>query len=535
MSLKLGFDESSAIYIFHIFSSLVYFFPLIGSILADGWLGKYRTILYLSFVYALGGIFLTTAAVPAFGIPTKTFTWLGLLLIAIGTGGIKPCVSAFGGDQFRLPEQIKAFAVFFQLFYAAINAGSLLSTLITPILRENVECFGEEDCYSLAFGVPAILMIISIAIFISGRHLYVMNEPTGRLNKTFKCILHGIYQRFKVGRAESRDHWLDYAEPRYGAQLVKEIKVLFNILIIFIPMPMFWALYDQQGSRWTFQATRTDPRVGALHVKPDQLQFLNPLLIILFIPLFKYIVYPLLKMCDIRRPLQKMGIGGVLIMCSFIVAGLIEDAQFEKKLGPIQPGPDESSVLIFNGYPCDFSYQLNDEEQISIRKYSQYSITLDEKAIPLFEWTPIRPAENCEAIMFSIKDTQDGQINSYLIRPSDEKGAENKTIVQRFPMNFHRPKSLNPDVTIVQSNRTVIESVRFENKDNNHALRVDFNATRIAANQELPKSGHYRIFINNETLLGEWTFEFAQNSLLILGVDKNNEPVSGSLPLNSLL
>lgn len=89
-------------------------------------------------------------------------TLIGLFLIAVGTGGIKPCVSAFGGDQFRLPEQAKQLAVFFSLFYMAINAGSLLSTLVTPILREDVHCFGEDSCFSLAFGVPGALMVASI-------------------------------------------------------------------------------------------------------------------------------------------------------------------------------------------------------------------------------------------------------------------------------------------------------------------------------------------------------------------------------------
>lgn len=87
---------------------------------------------------------------------------IGLILIAVGTGGIKPCVSAFGGDQFKLPEQAKQLATFFSLFYMAINAGSLVSTTITPILREDVYCFGEETCFSLAFGVPGVLMVVSI-------------------------------------------------------------------------------------------------------------------------------------------------------------------------------------------------------------------------------------------------------------------------------------------------------------------------------------------------------------------------------------
>ena len=87
---------------------------------------------------------------------------VGLAIIAFGTGGIKPCVSAFGGDQFVRPQQDKQLEQFFSVFYFAINAGSLISTFVTPILREDVHCFGEESCYSLAFGLPAVLMVIAI-------------------------------------------------------------------------------------------------------------------------------------------------------------------------------------------------------------------------------------------------------------------------------------------------------------------------------------------------------------------------------------
>lgn len=89
-------------------------------------------------------------------------TLVGLLCIAVGSGGIKPCVAAFGGDQFQLPAQATQMASFFSVFYFSINAGSLISTFATPILRNDVKCFGDSDCYSLAFGVPAVLMITSI-------------------------------------------------------------------------------------------------------------------------------------------------------------------------------------------------------------------------------------------------------------------------------------------------------------------------------------------------------------------------------------
>lgn len=140
----------------------VYFFPIFGAMLADSWLGKFKTIFYVSIIYAIGNIVLAMAATPPLHMPSVEFSMLGLFLIALGTGGIKPCVSAFGGDQFILPNQELQLAKYFSMFYFSINAGSLISTTITPILREDVHCFGQESCFSLAFAVPGVLMIISI-------------------------------------------------------------------------------------------------------------------------------------------------------------------------------------------------------------------------------------------------------------------------------------------------------------------------------------------------------------------------------------
>lgn len=148
--------------IYHTFTMFVYFFPVFGAMLADSLLGKFNTILYVSMIYAVGNIVLSLAATPPLHLPSVGFSMLGLLLVALGTGGIKPCVSAFGGDQFVMPQQELQLAKFFSMFYFSINAGSLISTAITPILRQDVHCFGEQSCFSVAFGVPGILMIVSI-------------------------------------------------------------------------------------------------------------------------------------------------------------------------------------------------------------------------------------------------------------------------------------------------------------------------------------------------------------------------------------
>ena len=116
-------------------------------------------------------------------------TIIGLLLIAFGSGGIKPCVAAFGGEQFVLPQQAKQLAIFFSIFYFAINSGSTVSTFVTPILRENVKCLGMNDCFPLGFGLPAALMATSIVIFLAGKFLYKIVPPQGNmLVKVSRCI-----------------------------------------------------------------------------------------------------------------------------------------------------------------------------------------------------------------------------------------------------------------------------------------------------------------------------------------------------------
>ena len=101
-------------------------------------------------------------------------------------------MSAFGGDQFKLPEQEQQLQTFFSIFYFSINAGSLISTVLTPVLREDVHCFGDDSCYSLAFGVPAALMAIATVILIIGRPFYKINPPEGTVITT---VIGSIYVR----------------------------------------------------------------------------------------------------------------------------------------------------------------------------------------------------------------------------------------------------------------------------------------------------------------------------------------------------
>ena len=198
-------------------------------------------------------------------------SFIGLGLIALGTGGIKPCVSAFGGDQFQLPQQERQLQTFFSVFYFSINAGSFISTIVTPILREDVECFGDTTCYSLAFGVPAALMAIALVIIVLGKPLYKMNPPQGNILGKVISSIGSAMGKTITGKGKGK-HWMDVSKDEYGEELVEDVKSLLGVLLLYIPVPIWWALFDQTGSRWTFQATRMDGSIGATTIKPDQMQ-----------------------------------------------------------------------------------------------------------------------------------------------------------------------------------------------------------------------------------------------------------------------
>ncbi len=162
----------------HLFMAGVYAFPLLGAILADRLLGKYRTILWVSLIYCAGHAVLALAgrmgAMSQYA-SAEMSMYLGLGLIAVGSGGIKPCVSANVGDQFTTASAHLVSKVF-QIFYFIINYGSFFSTILTPLLLRE---FNAE----VAFGVPGVLMGIATIVFWLGRNqfVHVPPRPGGKL------------------------------------------------------------------------------------------------------------------------------------------------------------------------------------------------------------------------------------------------------------------------------------------------------------------------------------------------------------------
>ncbi|XP_031637999.1 solute carrier family 15 member 2-like [Contarinia nasturtii] len=326
LRFKLGFTENDATVLYHAFVTLVYFTCIIGAVLSDVWLGKFKTILYLSILYVIGSTIVALGAIPAIAISPIVALYIGLTLITIGSGGIKPCVGPFGGDQFKLPEQTAQMATYFSMFYFAFDSGAFISTLITPILRSDVHCFGENDCYSLAFGVPVLLMIISILLFIIGKssYTYVQTSSENILMKMLKCIWNAMIIKRRQGKTKPRKNLLDYSIEKYGAQLVNETRAILKIFTLYLPLPFFWALLMQTGSRWTFQANRMNGDLGFYTIKADQIQMLEALLVLTFVPLCDIFIYPGLGKIGIRRPLQRLTFAGFFGVISFVLSASLQ-------------------------------------------------------------------------------------------------------------------------------------------------------------------------------------------------------------------
>lgn len=267
---------------FHEFVSLVYLTPIFGALLADLFFGKYRIIMVLSIVYCLGH-----AALALMGIVGEASLWLiaGLWLISIGSGGIKPCVSAHVGDQFGTTNRYLLPKIF-NWFYWSINLGAFLSTILTPWL---LEWYGPH----LAFGVPGFLMALATLVFWLGRWKFVHIPAKG---------------------------W-GFVRELLSAEGLKAIAKLFSIYIF---VAIFWALFDQTGSSWVLQAENMDRNWLGVEWLPSQIQALNPILILTFIPLFSYVIYPLIDKVFPLTPLRKISIGLFLTALSFALVSMAQ-------------------------------------------------------------------------------------------------------------------------------------------------------------------------------------------------------------------
>ena len=393
MEEQLATNHSSAVV--HLFITGVYAMPMIGAIVADRLLGKYHTIIWLSLVYCLGHASLALFEGYLPGI------YLGLFLIAIGSGGIKPCVSANVGDQFG-PGNWHRLAGVFQAFYFIINFGSFFATLLIPLVKET-PWLG----WSWAFGIPGILMGLATLVFWIGRKVFVhvQPEPGGRLGMldtlasvllfmtvgsffftapmawygmlaiSVGCLIAGlgvfqVRQRIApddgflavliytaktrllghaeekplvaaVAEAEKGEHSQAFgdlrqhslfgpAARRFGQQAAEGPIAVLRIVSVFFLVSVFWALFDQHSTSWIDQAGMMDrhfdlPLFGQFEVLKEQTPAVNPILVMLLIPLVSFAIYPAIEKLGLRMtPLRRMTGGMLIASLAFVTVALIQ-------------------------------------------------------------------------------------------------------------------------------------------------------------------------------------------------------------------
>jgi proton-dependent oligopeptide transporter, POT family len=313
MQIENERSEELATAVVHFFKTGVYAMPMIGAIIADRLLGKYRTILWLSIIYCLGHLTLALAEHSISGL------YLGLFLIALGSGGIKPCVSAHIGDQFGKANW-RLIPMVYQIFYFSINFGSFFATLLIPLTQK---WFG----WQIAFGIPGILMAFATLVFWIGRNdfVHIPAKPAGKLgildtfSSTFlfltfgslfftaqwplwvmalvslACFLIGLklfYIRQKIlqddgflavtsyliaewakkliykmafnqpqvqtvtsGGGGSYNGIIDFNNKplKFSNNALEATYAVWRIMSVFIMVSIFWALFDQYGSSWIRQ------------------------------------------------------------------------------------------------------------------------------------------------------------------------------------------------------------------------------------------------------------------------------------------
>jgi len=343
--------KSEATEIYHTFVIGVYFFPLLGGYLADRFFGKYNTILWFSLVYCVGQGLLALFVDKPYGF------YAGMSLIALGSGGIKPLVASFMGDQFDSRTKHLA-KLAFDAFYWIINFGSLFATvLMSMFLRD----FGPR----VAFGIPGILMFIATVVFWAGRRRYVMVKPPPPNPHSFTKVAWTALTAKSPGQPDSglivaiagvvlalgsialypllhdaipivcimlvlllafggigTSLQLDRARGTHPGEAVDGVRAVLRVLIVFALVTPFWSLFDQKASTWVLQANNM---AQPSWWPSERMQAVNPALVMLIIPFNNLVLWPALRKRN-REPtqLQKMNLGIALAGVAWIIVGIMQ-------------------------------------------------------------------------------------------------------------------------------------------------------------------------------------------------------------------
>eukprot|EP00127_Corallochytrium_limacisporum_P006819 Clim_evm34s236 gene=Clim_evmTU34s236 len=347
----LEFTNANANLVNNMFTFWAYFTALLGGYISDAYLGKFKTISIFGFTYMIGLICLTISALPIAykDFPYEAGGWdyfskwgfvLALFLIGLGTGGIKSNVSTLVADQL-VDSSPDDYEKVFRWFYFSINAGSVVGMIISP----NLHHFGpyktdpesgavHGSSYWASFAAPGSFFAIGMAIFWFGHKHYIIPKPTGSLlgeafsvvktawTKRNESMEYFLEDTQNSVNSQSSWHWLDHAAEEHDYQIVSDVKRALKASKVFAVFPFYWLLYNQMQSNFISQ--------GEWMARPswltaDQLNLVDSLVIIIFIPFFDYIVFPWLKRRGIRMShITRMSFGFLVSAGAFVYVGFLQ-------------------------------------------------------------------------------------------------------------------------------------------------------------------------------------------------------------------
>ncbi|KAJ1686811.1 hypothetical protein LUZ63_018201 [Rhynchospora breviuscula] len=281
---------------------------LMGAYVSDSYWGNYSTVCGFWIIYLSGLVILTTSASLSILKHAPFFTCLGLYMISLGAGSIKPCLSTFGADQFGNTDR-RAKASFFSWYYLSVRVAALFASTVIVWIQDN---YG----WTIGFGIPTLLAGIAFTVLMAGSRYYSFLDKAAIVSTSdFSCS--GVLNPWRLCTMSQ----------------VKELKSVLRLLPIWATFILFSSVSTQESSVFVEQAMVMDRRFGSINIPPASLSSFSVLAIVVFAPIYDKIVVPVA--CKFTKTegglphLQRSGIGLLFSILAISTVAIVETKRLQ--------------------------------------------------------------------------------------------------------------------------------------------------------------------------------------------------------------